>query len=71
MAVKKMVLNGQEWRVIRLALRGYIEEVQQTEEGQECKEFAEKLYKKISAFSVHTSDNAPTEVTRTAFDWEV
>ena len=71
MAVKKMALNGLEWRLIRLALREYAETVQNYEEGEQCRNEVETLYKKVATFTGHTGDSTPTEVTRVAWDWEI
>ena len=71
MAVKKMALSGRDWRLIRFALREYAEIVQEYEDGEHCVEAVEILYKKVAAFTVHTGDGTPTEVTRVAWDWEI
>ena len=71
MAVKKMALSGFEWRIIRFALREYAEIVQHYEDGEQCRNEVENLYKKIATFTGHTGDGTPTEVTRVAWDWEI
>lgn len=69
--MKKISLSGLEWRRICFALRKYAETVQSFEDGEQCREEIENLYKKVATFMGHTGDNTPTEVTRSAFDWEV
>lgn len=71
MAVKKMALNGLEWRRICFALREYAETVQNYEDSEQCRKDVETLYKKVATFMGHTGDSTPTEVTRTAWDWEI
>lgn len=71
MAVKKMALSGLEWRRICFALREYAEIVQGYEDGEQCRKEVENLYKKVATFMGHMGDSTPSEVVRTAWDWEI